>query len=257
MNDREYNALDGIRRSDLWVIKQSPMHFKYHMDHPETDSPSLTFGRAMHKYILEPETFNEEFAIAPIVDRRTKDGKLEYADFLNTLGDRDVITFEDIERIGDMKRSLMQNSEVVDIMQNIISVETPFVWTDAKTGERCKVKTDMIVDINGMPYIVDYKTTTSCADGAFERSVRKYGYDFQSGMYSEGVEITTLEAHGFIFIAQEKDAPYASRVYYCDEYFVEKGQREFHDLLEIYHDCKQTGNWYGYETRELYAEDWN
>lgn len=257
MNDREYNALDGIRRSDLWVIKQSPMHFRYHMDHPETDSPSLTFGRAMHKYILEPETFNEEFAIAPIVDRRTKDGKLEYADFLNTLGGREVIAFEDMERIGDMKRSLMQNSEVVDIMQNITSVETPFIWTDAKTGELCKVKTDMIVDINGMPYIVDYKTTTSCADGAFERSVRKYGYDFQSGMYSEGVEITALEAHGFIFIAQEKDAPYASRVYYCDDYFVEKGRNEFHDLLNIYHECKQTGDWYGYESRELYAEDWN
>lgn len=257
MNDREYNALEGIRRSDLWVIKQSPMHFRYHMDHPETSSPSLAFGRAMHKYILEPETFNEEFAIAPIVDRRTKDGKAEYADFLNTLGDRAVLTFDDMERIGEMKRSLMQNTEVVDIMNHIISIESPFTWTDGKTGEKCKVKTDMIVDVNGMPYIVDYKTTTSCADRAFERSVKKYGYDFQAGMYSEGVEVSTLEAHGFIFVAQEKDAPYASRVYYCDDYFVEYGRRMFHDLLNIYHECRVNDDWYGYESAELYAEDYD
>ena len=35
MNDLEYNSLPGIRRSDLWKMKQTPAHFKYAIENPE------------------------------------------------------------------------------------------------------------------------------------------------------------------------------------------------------------------------------
>lgn len=256
MNDRDYNAMEGIRRSDLWKIKQSPLHFRWHMDHPEEPTPALIFGRAMHKYLLEPETFRDEFAIAPSCDRRTKEGRRIYEDFADSVGDREVLTLDDMERIGEMKRALMENDDVADLMIRTVQKEEPYQWIDAETHEMCKVKADAIADYNGDLYIIDYKTTVSCADGAFERSVRKYGYDFQAGMYTEGVNCATLQEHGFVFIAQEKDAPYASRVYWCDAGFIKRGMAEFHDLLRTYHECKKTNTWKGYESADLYSEEW-
>ena len=257
MNDRDYNAMEGIRRSDLWKIKQSPLHFRWHMDHPEEPTPALIFGRAMHKYLLEPETFRDEFAIAPSCDRRTKEGRRIYEDFADSVGDREVLTLDDMERIGEMKRALIANEDVADLFVRIIHTEKPFQWIDVETREVCKVKADAIIDWgNDMKYIIDYKTTVSCADGAFERSVRKYGYDFQAGMYVEGVNSAMLDYLGFIFIAQEKDPPYASRVYWCDTGFIKRGIAEFHDLLRTYHECKETNTWKGYESADLYSEEW-
>lgn len=256
MNNAEYEALEGIRRSDLSYIAETPMHFKYHIEHPEEPSPALQFGQAMHTYLLEPDRFAEDVAVAPDVDRRTKEGRNQFALFLDLAEGKTVITGADLERIKGMRQALDENPDAVEILDSAVSVETPFTWTDAITCETCKVKVDMIANINGQPYVVDYKTTTSCADGAFERSCRRYGYDLQAGMYTEGVNINTLEAHGFIFIAQEKEPPYVSRVYYCDEGFIEKGRRIFHDLLGRYHECRVTDRWEGYSSADLYAEDW-
>ena len=32
----------------------------------------------------------------------------------------------------------------------------------------------------------------------------------------------------------------------ADEVFVRRGADLFRELIGIYHDCKKTGNWYGY-----------
>ena len=50
----------------------------------------------------------------------------------------------------------------------------------------------------------------------------------------------------FLFIAQEKKEPYAIKILQADEFMVKEGKQLFHDLMDIYHECKVTDNWYGY-----------
>ena len=257
MNDNEYNALPGIRRSDLWAMRQTPMHFKYRIENPEDPTPSLIFGQAAHKYILEPETFFDEFEVVPKVDRRRKEGKEIIRAFEQLNEGKTFITAEEMQQIYRMSAALKKNDTVRELFSGDYRTEVPYTWVDPETGERCKVKIDLLTEQNGMPVIVDYKTTASCADGAFERSARKYGYHFQAGMYTEGVRRCSLEDREFIFIAQEKDPPYAVRVYWCDTDFVERGMEIFHSLLEEYHECKQNNDWPGYPDVMLYREEWD
>ena len=128
--------------------------------------------------------------------------------------------------------------------------EVPIEWTDITTGEKCKCRPDCI---NG-DAIVDYKTTTSCVNGAFERDCRMYGYKLQAAMYTEGVLNQYFQKKKFIFIAQEKTPPYAVRVYYCNESFVDEGMELYRELLWRYHECKASGKWPGYESEVLYGE---
>lgn len=256
MNDAEYNALPGIRRSDLWIMNQTPAHFRWRVDHPDEPTPALIFGQAAHKYMLEPDTFFDEFEVVPKVDRRTKAGKEILTAFEQMHEGKVFITNEDMQKLLAMREALLQNPTVKEILTGEIRTEVPFTWIDPQTQEPCKVKIDILAEQNGAPIIADYKTTTSCADGAFERSVRKYGYDFQAGMYTEGVRRATLEDREFLFIAQEKDPPYVARVYWCNTYMVERGMRTFHDLLNKYAECKRTNSWPGYEDTELFEEEW-
>ena len=254
MTNKEYRENEAISRSELSVLlKETPMHFKYRKENPKEDTPALAFGRAAHKYILEKELFSLEFAVAPVCDRRTKAGKETYEAFLQESAGKEVITAEDYETIKAMAQAVDEDPFARAFLTG--ECEQSFFWTDAETGEACKVRPDCIALVNGKRYIVDYKTTNSCADGAFEKSVRQFGYKFQTGMYREGVFQNTFEEYGFAFVAQEKTAPYACRVYVCNEDFMIEGYEQFKKALNLYHWCKVNNCWYGYEGSETLVSE--
>lgn len=248
-----YDMIPAVRRSELWEIRKSPAHYIYKVMHPTEPTPAMLFGTAAHKYILEGEDFWNEFALAPDVDRRTKAGKEEWQRFIDELGDKQVIKFDDLNIIQKMDDAIRANPTASALLKTGRH-EVPIEWRDEGTGEHCKCRPDVLTEYNGEKYIVDYKTTTSCMDGHFERECRQYGYKLQAGMYTEGVFNCTFEDYRFAFVAQEKTAPYAVRVYFCDPDFVFEGMDIFKELLSIYSKCKEAGEWPGYENEVLYGE---
>ena len=259
MSQKEYREAEGISRSELFRVARSPLHFKYSLENSE-DSPSLAFGRALHKYLLEKEDFCNDFIILPEINRRTKAGKEEYERYQIEAfnSGKELVSRDDMAVITAMYEAVTSHPMAKALLTG--EHEKDFFWMDAATGEKCKCRPDCLTEYNGGKYIVDYKSTDSCADGDFERSCRKYGYKFQAGMYTEGVFQNTFEQYGFAFVAQEKKPPYAVRVYFCTPEFVAQGYDQFRELIGIYHSCKETGNWYGYEgamdvPTELLEED--
>lgn len=254
MTNREYRDHEGVSRSELNILRsKTPFHYKYAQENPEEETTALLEGRAAHKMILEPESFFDEFAVCPKVDRRTAAGKEAYAAFIEEAAGKDVITEELLEKVRAMAEAIKLNERAVLFLTG--EHEQSFFWTDAETDEVCKVRPDCLTEVDGKKYITDYKTTTSCADWEFERSVRKYGYKFQAGMYREGVFQNTFEDYGFAFVAQEKTAPYATRVYICSDEFIREGYEQFRETLNTYHFCKENDDWPGYPNEYLYGEE--
>jgi len=251
-----YDDIPAVRRSELWEIRKSPLHYIYAVTHQEEPTQALAFGTAAHKYILETEDFWKAYVLAPEVDRRTKDGKARWNMFLDELAEteKSSISISDYTIIEDMNEAVLKNPTAAALLKTGIH-EKPIEWTDWATGELCKCRPDCLTEYNGEKYIVDYKTTTSCEDGHFERSCKAYGYKLQAAMYSEGVFAQTFEKHRFAFVAQEKKPPYAVRVYFCDDGFIEEGMAQFRELIGIYHKCKESGKWPGYEDKELIGDE--
>lgn len=247
MTNKEYRQHEGISRSELFtLLSKSPKHMKFMQEHPTEPSNAMIFGSAAHKFILEKEEFFDEYAIAPICDRRTKEGKEIYNKFITKSEGKVVITKEDFEKIEAMSKAIDENPMAREFLTG--ECEQSFFWTDSSTGIPCKVRPDCISTVNGKKYIVDYKTTDSCADGHFEKSCKKYGYVMQSGMYREGLFENTFEEYGFVFVAQEKAEPFATRIYICSDGFMNDGFDQFREALGIYKECKESNNFYGYET---------
>lgn len=245
MTNEEYRRHEGVSRSELQLFRKSPKHFIYKKEHKEEDTKALKFGRAVHKFILEEDDFFNDYAVMPDIDRRTKAGKEEYEQFLIEADGKEVISQEDMQTILEMSNALDENFFARELL--IGEHEQSFFWTDAETGEKCKCRPDCLTEINGKKYIVDYKTTDSCEDGHFERSAKKYGYQLQAGMYREGMFQNTFDDYGFAFVAQEKTAPYCSRVYICTDEYIEAGYDEYRALIGLYHRCIETGRFPGYE----------
>lgn len=251
MTEKEYRSAEGVSRSQLWRLHEgSPEKFKYAEEHPEEPTPALIFGQMVHKLILEPDTFDEEFLIMPEVDRRTKEGKATWAEFIAHADEKALVKAADYETALAMRNALMES----DLVQKLLDGkhEVPLFWTDEMTGEVCKVRLDCYTAMKNRSIIVDYKTTGDASTEAFMRSAINYGYDFQAAMYLEGVKQTVGANKDaiFVFIAQEKEPPYAFNILAADDAFLRRGFDIFRTLLGVYHDCKETGNWYGYMGKE-------
>ena len=251
-----YDAIPAVRRSLLWELKKSPAHFKWAAEGEGIDeeTPALRLGTLIHCAILEFKDYDNRYLTIPTTDRRTKEGKALYQEYMNKLKPgQEPITPDENDMAMQMRAAIVEDPNASKYLTEF-RPEQVYVWTDPETGERCKMKADAVTVIDGQDVLIDFKTTDSCADGHFERSVKKYGYQLQAGMYCEGYFANTYREPRFVFVAQEKKPPYACRVYECDPYFVQQGKEEFHRLLQIYHHCKEKDEWPGYPDAELLGE---
>ena len=75
-----YDSIPAWRSHDLTAIAKCPFSWKFG---EFKESPALLEGRVQHSVFLEHHKFFYEYAIEPMVDRRTKAGKAEYAAWLS------------------------------------------------------------------------------------------------------------------------------------------------------------------------------
>lgn len=248
MTEQDYNKAEGIRRSELTKFAQSPAHAKYAMENPSEPTPAMILGTATHAYILEPDTFGEQFMVADF-DARTKEGKALKQEAMDK--GLTLITRENMDKIEAMAEAIRNNPYASRLLKG--AHETSHFWIDRETGETCKCRTDCETDINGTHYIVDLKTCANASMEEFVRDALKFGYFVQAAMYTEGVRETTGQDSVFVFVAIEKDPPYAVNVLQCGENEIRLGMNGnsrymgFRTLMDLYHKCKVEDKWPGYE----------
>lgn len=248
MTEQEYNQAEGIRRSDLIRMGRSPAHAKYAMEHPSEPTPALIFGTAVHAFILDPVAFDNQFLVTD-VDMRTKEGKALKAEAAEK-----GITLLNSETFGQIKamaEAIKANPYASRLLTG--DHETSHFWTDPETGEVCKCRTDCETDIGGTHYVVDLKTCGNASTEEFTRDAMKYGYFIQAAMYTEGVKAATGKDSVFVFVAVEKDPPYAVNVLQCSEDVIRIGMNGngktmgYRALMDLYHKCRTEDRWPGYE----------
>lgn len=244
MTEQEYRNHPAISRSELWKLKDSPQKFRYAKDHPEAPTPALLLGQVFHKLALEPDTFDSELAVAPQLNLRTKAGKEAMEAFQAENQGKTIVTNGMYEQAKAMCASLMAEPLAVKLLNG--QREVPFFWSDDLTGEECKCRVDCLNTNLSTPVVVDLKTTGDASAEGFAKSAINYGYDFQAAMYSDGVERNIRRRPLFVFIAVEKDPPHAVNIFQADELLLKRGANLYREFMDTYHDCKQSGNWYGY-----------
>lgn len=248
MNEKDYNSAEGIRRSDLWKMEDSPEKFKYFLDHPVEQTPAMAFGSACHKYVLEMDDFLNEYAIAPDINRRTNAGKAEWEAFCDANPGKELVSKDDYETMIEMRQAIDRCPLAKKLLFGKGETEKAYFWTDKETGEKCKIKCDRIVTYNRRRYIIDYKTTQCAETFRFNSDIWKMGYHFQAGMYAEGYKAANRKKKlpGFLFVAQEKKPPYSVNVIEVPEDVMAAGVAKFHELLRKMHECKEADLWAGY-----------
>ena len=223
-----------------------PAYFKWCEDNPQEPSEDMVLGSAFHKIVLEPETFYDEFAVMPNVDRRTTQGKMKYAEFIIEADGKTVITQEQYDTICGMRDSIMSNPYARKLING--NIEQSMYFTDDLTKVECKCRPDVWRKVADRVVITDLKSAKSVMPNDFMRDCVKYHYDLQTAMYREGASKVLgvpKDNIDFVFIAVEKKPPYLLNIMQADTYVIQKGEADFREYIGTYKECKEKNLWYG------------
>ena len=242
----KYSEIRAVNRSLLEKMMRSPAHAREYMLNPQEPTAAQKIGQAVHVAILEPEKFQAEYAVAPPIDRRTKAGKEAWDAFRASSGSRIILDNDEAALCEALRTSVKDHPEASKIVASRGTCESVACWRDGATGLDCKARIDLYCDFAGST-VVELKTTRDASPEGFSREISRYGYHRQAAYYLGGLEaLSPATDRKFIFIAVEKEPPYAVGVYELDESSIEQGRVEIECLLSSYAKCVQEGVWPGY-----------
>lgn len=246
-NKSYHSNTTAISKSRLANMSKTPAYFKWCLDNPQEPTEDLIIGSAFHKFVLENNDFNKEFAVLPSVDKRTKVGKAELEEFMLKNEGLDFINLDAYFMIEDMANSLARNPYVEKLLKG--HHEQSMYFADEFTGIECKIRPDCYKVIGDKVIITDLKSCKSAEPTDFMKDIVKYHYDLQAYMYRLGVAKTLnipIENVLFVFVCVEKKAPYLSAVYEASQDIFDRGEMLFRKYIGMYKECLETNNWYGY-----------
>jgi exodeoxyribonuclease VIII len=194
----EYRAYDAVNAS---YLKKVLSHSVWHANVPFEPTAAMLFGTAAHSYILEPETFDEEYKVWQ-GDRRTKAGKEMYQEILDA--GQTPITQQDMVRLEMMRDHVMGNKATAELLNNKKEVELSLTFDSPyEPGLLCKGQIDLYTQDG---WLVDLKTIADI-DKA-EKQFFNLHYDLQLAFYADALLANDMPVKGVKVLFVETAAPH-------------------------------------------------
>ena len=201
-----------------------------------SDKQCYKFGRAFHCYILEDkEVFNKMFIVLPDIDRRTKQGKIDYQEFCEKSKGKDILSIKEYNLIIDICMSLDKNI-ASKLLDNCDLKEEEFYFELGGLDFKAKLdavdtQRHIIYDLKtvAMAYMVDDNSTSV----RLGYDMIKYSNAEQIYIYSEAYKLRYGVIPTFYFICCEKKEPHETQVFDGTNLY-EFGKKNTHDLISKY-----------------------
>jgi hypothetical protein len=234
--EQEYRTHPALNNSTAKIfVDKTPAHARY--SEPKS-AQHFDDGKAIHCTTFEPHEFESRFFKGP-ADRRGN----KWKEAQQMAGDMTVLTESSYENALRVRDALQKNTEINNLVSaNNKMVEVSCYWEH--DGIDMKSRKDLVVDDGRI--ITDLKTTTDASRDGFSRAVANYLYHMQDRWYSMGARACFGAEPTFLFIAVEKEPPFANAIYELDPRTKAEGQALVDLAIERYIECERNQEWPGY-----------
>lgn len=255
-----YRGIDAINASKLLRGLKTAAELREAIEHPDTESTAaLEFGKALHVAVLQPDRFGDLVSLGPINPGTKKcytETSKAWAEFRAETPDSiALIAHDDYEKIQRMRDAIHAHPNARSIVNAAGHRECIQVWNDPETGILCKSRHDLIVPSH---IFSDLKSTLDIH--WFDNEADKFGYEIRAAMYAEGHYAITGDRLPFFLVVASKEPPYLVDVVEIapDSDAAIVGRFEYHRLLRVLRQCRDSGEWPGLPTeiRPLQLPAW-
>lgn len=238
MDHDTYTAIPALNWSGLKHLHTSPLLYKYRQEHPEPDKAAWVIGRAIHCGILEPERFDERYAVyeGPRRGKAWDAWQAEHPGVQSLKPDEATVA----EACGAAVRAHHVASETLRGGR----VEELLTWTDPESGLACKGRLDYLTPTR----LVDLKTTRRAIPMWFLRDCAEFLYHGQLAYYHDGAIAAGAippDARLPIVLAVQTCEPYDCAVYEVAEATLGAGRTLYRGLITRLLECQAADWWPG------------
>lgn len=254
MTNAEYHAdpVPGFSLSSSGARKliapSCPALFKHERDNPRPPSENLELGSAAHTVVLGK---GDQIVVVDAPDWRTKDARAQ-RDAARAEGKIPLLP-DDFAIVQAMAAQLRAHEFAGKLLaSNAGAPERCLFWRDGNIMRRAMLDWLRDPKPNRRTIVTDYKTACAADEESFAKAMHNYGYHQQAAWYLDGVEALGLTGNGeppvFLFIVQEKKAPYLVNVVQPDPDSLAIGRHLNREAIASYRECMASGIWPGYGT---------
>lgn len=252
--DSEYFAAAGVSNSDLREFERSPRHYiARKLNAQKEPTAEQRIGKLLHMAVLEPGRFAESVISEP----EEYDGRqTKWKQWRGENAGKEIISFEDFSKVQGMRKSILSHPTCKKIFSKgraEVCAFAEFVL-GGRVMRKCKI--DWLPDVGNA--VVDLKTTADASFEEFSKSIANYRYHRQASYYLDICKDLGMDREAFVFIAVEKEPPYAVAVYNLDGDAIGRGRLSYVNLLQRFMECQEKNDWpsYSQDIQEIKLPDW-
>jgi exodeoxyribonuclease VIII len=250
LSHRQYTRLPGVSASQLRTLRQgSPAHLRQYLDSPDEDTSSRGVLRAIHALVLEPQSWEADFAVFP-GERRAGGAWTAWRD---SHAHRTILTQPEAEHARAVSQAVLAHPIAGPMLTQHGVSEVSGVWTDSTTGLPCRLRIDRLQRCSRRAYrVIDLKTVSSNAPHKIRSIVGDQGWHIQLAHYMAGVSACQPGASVYgALVTVEDSAPYDVAVWGMGPAEELVATEERARLLATYAQCLASGQWPGrYQTEQ-------
>lgn len=212
-------------------------------------------GELVDHLITRPETFDDNYVVAPKLNKRTKAGKEEWAAFEEQAKAKGacVIDEEMLRNANRIVNTISQDP--ITSVYLVGSGQEPFYWHDDEFDVDCRYMPDL--EDPKQSLLVDLKKTRSASPSGFARQAYQLKYDVQMAHYAEGYFKRYGEYPNTIaFLAYEWDQPHDCSVHIVSEAFLDEGRRRRAEAIKGIKECRGINEWPSYGLHVIDPPSW-
>lgn len=207
MTHGEYAAIQAVNWSILKHMEKSPLHYLHNLQNGSEDTAARRMGRLLHTLALDPQSFQQDYAIYPGPVRRGK----EWDAFEAANAGKTILKESELATVRAQAAAVRAHPEVARLLAGA-QTELSVTWNEPRHGIACKGRVDLWNP--KLSILADLKGCPTTDPRAFGRHAAQMGYFAQLAHYKQGVEhALERSVYEVLIIAVETEAPYDVAVF--------------------------------------------
>jgi hypothetical protein len=218
-----------VHFSSLKHMSQSPLHYRYFLDHPVEETRGMRVGAVAHAIVL-----GGRYHACPH-DRRAKG----WREFQAAHDDgATIVTPTELADANAIAEAVKADPVVRDLLRGTYATEQDRAWK--YLGRDCAGR----IDILAPDFLADLKVSNSAQPGRFGIQSWRMYYHAQIAWYLRGVD-RPLTSAGYMIVVED-EPPYPVVLRQCTQSLLETGEQQYHAWMETLLCCELADRWPGY-----------
>lgn len=230
IDDKDYFAIKLVSFSSVIKRILNEETYEVAMNEPVEETEAMILGSAIHCAILEPDCFNDRYAVMPKVDLRTTIGKTTKLKFEEDNKGKVILGFDQKNIIDEILKScneidLKNEFNILNLpfenvtISNLINGQIEKALTFDFQGLKCKAKIDCF---NNYKMLLDVKSTQTFGDEFARECINRF-YHAQFAFYEHGLKQLGIYPRDRIVVGVQTKKPYKITLVRFNDFVMEDG----------------------------------